>query len=90
MTWDFVIAKDEGKDSKNKNLSLRMKCSISNPCYCYGRLCLVSNTAKCNEGNVFIDGRPICGTHSGWKELGKHICHELGFSRLVGIKTKGE
>ena len=84
MTWNFVIAKDQ------EGASLSMKCSASKPCYCYGRLCLVSTTGKCSEGNVFIDGRPICGTAAGWEKLGKQICQELGFARLVSVKTKGE
>ena len=84
MTWNFAIAKEQ------EGASLSMKCSALKPCYCYGRLCLVSTTGKCTEGNVFIDGRPICGAVAGWEKLAKHICQELGFARLVGVKTKGE
>ena len=75
-------------DYRGNNFS--MKCSESKPCYCHERICLVSNTKKCNEGNVFIDGRPFCGDYRGWEKLGKYICQELGFERLVGVKTNGE
>ena len=74
----------------SKTSAAAMLCSSSSPCYCYGKICLVSNTKNCNEGNVFIDGRAFCGTTTGWELIGNHICQDLGFRNLSAVKTDGE
>ena len=52
---------------------------------------MVSNTNKCNEGNVFIEGTPICGPGGDWtQEIGNVICQELGFRRASSVKSNGE
>ena len=64
----------------SENSKAKMVCSDKRPCYCYGNICLVSKSNNCFEGNVFLDGSPICGAGQGWhKNLTKIICKELGF-----------
>lgn len=87
MTRTFVVS---------KYTNARMQCTEKTPCYCYGKICLVSNTKKCNEGNIFIDGRAICGLMDGWKSnnkpgvLGDLICQALGFRKVDGVRLDGE
>ena len=66
-------------DSKNT-----MICSVNAPCHCYGEVCLVSNTKKCNEGSVFVDAVPFCGAQNGWELMGDLVCKILGFK---GVDT---
>ena len=66
-----------------------MECTTKSPCYCYGKICLVGRS--CSEGNVFLDGRPICGADSGWdKQIGRAICTELGFKDITKTTRGGE
>ena len=81
MTKDFQIAKGS---------NVKMKCSNSKPCFCYGKLCLVPNTKdECNKGNAFLIGTPVCGVAYGWEKdvLGKILCHELGFQDVEDVTT---
>ena len=72
MTNNFTVSKDSN-DSK-------MKCTNGQPCYCYGKLCLVPEKDECGKGNVFIEGKPVCGPGGYFtQDLGKVICKELGF-----------
>ena len=81
MTTTFTVSKDSNR---------KMKCSPSKPCYCYGKICLVSNTKSCSEGNVFLDGRPVCGAEYGWdKRIGRAICQELGFKDIETTTKSG-
>ena len=62
-----------------KGSNANMDC-IGTPCHCYGRICLMSKGNACNEGNVLIDGKAVCGVIHGWtSEIKDAICKELGF-----------
>ena len=65
-------------------------CSEEEPCHCYGRLCLVGSQT-CSEGNVFIDGRPLCGVPGGWDKTfaGTMVCKELGFRNVIEVTSGG-
>ena len=79
MTQNFVVS----IYSKHQ-----MVCTADRPCYCYGKICLVSNKGNCYEGYVFIDGRPFCGAGVGWnKRVGRAICQELGFRNVESTIT---
>ena len=86
MTANFTVIKDH----TDQNLNSKMKCTDRKPCFCYGKLCLVSEDGKCNQGNVFIEGTPVCGPSANWNEmLGELICQELGFRGLDSNATGG-
>ena len=62
-----------------KGTNAKMNC-MATPCYCYGRVCLMNKGTACNEGNVLIDGKAVCGTAHLWtKDMQDAICKELGF-----------
>ena len=69
-----------------------MKCSVTKPCFCSGKICLVPNNKyDCEGGNVFIKGIPFCGINKGWTEdIGKVICNELGFVDVNHTTNRGE
>ena len=80
------------KVSKEKHAN-EMKCAPGQPCYCYGKLCLVPKEDECGKGNLFIKGTPVCGPGGYFtEELGKLACQELGFRDLdtKGVKISGE
>ena len=62
-----------------KGSNAKMNC-MATPCYCYGRVCLMTEGTACNEGNVLIDGKAVCGAKHLWtKDMQNAICKELGF-----------
>ena len=75
----------------NKISRDRITCSPEQPCHCYGRVCLIGSQ-NCNEGNVFLDGKPICGISGAWRaqDIGKALCKELGFRDVIGVTNHGE
>ena len=76
--------------NKNKNMTT-IACSPEKPCHCHGRICLVGSQ-NCNEGNVFIDGKPICGITGAWRkeDAGKALCDELGFVDVISVTDNGQ
>ena len=71
----------------SRNRKSQMNCSDNAPCHCYGEVCLVSDTKKCNEGNVYVDAVPFCSEMRGWELMGDLVCKILGFK---GLKTAGQ
>ena len=79
MTGKFVVWKDGVLKNEKKVAEANMNC-IDTPCYCYGRICLMTKGNACNEGNVLIDGRAVCGSKYSWTSyIQNAICKELGF-----------
>ena len=66
----------------------KLVCSKQKPCYCYGRICL-TGSQTCSEGNIFINGRPLCGVSSGWDKTfaGSMACKQLGFRNVIKVTS---
>ena len=83
MNSDFLVSKEDKKSN--------MRCSEEKPCYCHGKICLVSDKDSCTSGNVFIEGAAVCGPEKYFtKDLGRTICQQLGFRDLHRIPAKEE
>ena len=89
MDTSFTIAKiNVGNGATAGVFNATMQCQ-DKKCYCYGKVCLVSDLDKgnCSAGNVFLNGRAFCGEMLP-KDLGKAICQELGFQDVVEVNVK--
>ena len=79
MHRQFVVWKDGVLKNGRKVADANMNCKDT-PCYCYGRICLMTKGDACNEGNVLVDGRAVCGLINSWTSyIQNAICKELGF-----------
>ena len=75
----LLIPEKCGKAEKVTSDVNGLACDGSNPCYCYGSICLQgTNDDDCNVGKVYRSGKPVCNP-SFSKKAGNVICNELGF-----------
>ena len=83
MKKDFVISNISYGKSK-PSFPARMLCE-DKECYCYGKICLVSEGGKgnCSSGNIFINARALCAPGDLSWEFGRTVCQALGFQDAV-------
>ena len=56
------------------------------PCFCYGKICLGGGSAT--EGNVFVNGQPICDDH--WSsEDAEVVCRQIGLAGGTHVESSG-
>ena len=80
MKQDFNISKTP---------HAQMHCEDGNECYCYGKVCLVSDgKGNCSAGNLFVNGRAFCGIPNAFNlDFGRVVCRELGFRDALTVTT---